>query len=412
MSLHRTYRARTARPRLWSLESRDVPSVWIVDDTPNKKANFTTIQAAVDAASPGDTILVEPGTYKEQVTIGPTKNGLKLEGVADHKAVIQPPATFKGDHALIAVDGATGVLIDGFTVTGPSADLDFGVLVEHKGSATIRDNVISDIRSDPLGGDQTGIGVWVDTGATATVVKNDIVRYQKGGIVALDDGTKLIAAGNTIKGAGPTGVIAQNGIQVAVGANAIITGNKISGNVFTGTGADASGVIAFQAGRVVVAGNKLTGNEIGVIGQEQTSPLFVTGNDIRGSTLDGIGLGTVDKAVISGNDIRGSGRDGIRLEDTTGTRLFDNRSKGNAADGLTVTGASKDNVVFMNVFVGNGKFDVSDDTTGTGTAGTANTYFGNRIRTASPSALATPGKGHGHHGDNDHQGDDDGGDED
>src|SRR5919201_5543510 len=41
-----------------------------------KKADFTTIQAAVTAASPGTTILVCAGTYHESVTI--TTNDLRI----------------------------------------------------------------------------------------------------------------------------------------------------------------------------------------------------------------------------------------------------------------------------------------------------------------------------------------------
>jgi parallel beta-helix repeat protein len=387
MSLHRTYRAASARPRLWPLESRDVPAVWIVDDTPGKHVDFTSIQAAVDAASPGDTILVRPGTYQEQVTIGPDKDGLTLRGQADHKAVIEAPSTFTGDHALVDVDGATGVVVDGFTITGPSADLDFGVLVENGASATVRDNVISDIRSDPLSGIQTGIGVWVDTGSTANVLDNVIVRYQKGGIVALDDGTHLVAAGNTITGAGPTDVIAQNGIEVAVGAEAVIANNKISGNLYTGTDADAAGVIVFQAGRVVVTGNRLTGNGIAVLGEEQTAPLFVTANDIRGSASDGISLDGVDKAVVAGNQVSGSGRDGIRLEDTTNTLVSANRVTGSAEYGIAVVGASSGNTIVFNSARGSGLFDGFDDTTGSGTAGTADTWAFNSLGTKSPGGL-------------------------
>src|SRR6202022_3067699 len=40
----------------------------------------TTIQAAVDAAHPGDTIVVPRGTYRENVIV--TKNHLSIEGAA------------------------------------------------------------------------------------------------------------------------------------------------------------------------------------------------------------------------------------------------------------------------------------------------------------------------------------------
>ncbi|MEM0481641.1 MAG: hypothetical protein QXM16_01980 [Nitrososphaerota archaeon] len=39
---------------------------------------YTSIQVAIDAASPRDEIIVCPGTYSEQVTIG--KSGLRVTG--------------------------------------------------------------------------------------------------------------------------------------------------------------------------------------------------------------------------------------------------------------------------------------------------------------------------------------------
>jgi pectin methylesterase-like acyl-CoA thioesterase len=52
-------------------------SVLIVDD--DGPADFSTIQSAVDAAQPGDTVLIQSGTYRETVLIY-NKNDLTLQG--------------------------------------------------------------------------------------------------------------------------------------------------------------------------------------------------------------------------------------------------------------------------------------------------------------------------------------------
>ncbi|MGY1721607.1 right-handed parallel beta-helix repeat-containing protein [Blastococcus sp. SYSU DS0533] len=99
-----------------------------------------SIQAAVDAAKPGDTIRIPPGTYHESVTI--QKDGITLLG---HRAVIAPagadstacdtfddPETDRVSGICIlgevdpetfeAVDRVTGVSVRGVTVTGATGD--------------------------------------------------------------------------------------------------------------------------------------------------------------------------------------------------------------------------------------------------------------------------------------------------
>src|SRR5438128_3300479 len=65
-------------------------------------AHFHTIQAAVDAANPGDEINVCPGTYREQVTVETPH--LTVRSVPTHGAKIVPP------QFLDEVDGMTALV--------------------------------------------------------------------------------------------------------------------------------------------------------------------------------------------------------------------------------------------------------------------------------------------------------------
>lgn len=83
------------------------------------RAGHSTIQAAVDAADPGVTILVCAGTYNERVVItGEAKNGLRLLAQGKPGTVVldgEDPTPFAGNHAFHLLD-VSGVLIQGFTV--------------------------------------------------------------------------------------------------------------------------------------------------------------------------------------------------------------------------------------------------------------------------------------------------------
>ncbi|GAI09887.1 unnamed protein product, partial [marine sediment metagenome] len=97
-------------------------------------AEFDTIQAAVDAADNGDTILVHPGTYEESVVVD--VENLTLIGVGD--PVLDASDCYSG----FSIQ-ASGVTIDSFTVMNATSD---GIRVYDEniegGSVTIRNNVI------------------------------------------------------------------------------------------------------------------------------------------------------------------------------------------------------------------------------------------------------------------------------
>ena len=355
-----------------SLEDRWVPSTLFVDDD-GGRGKFTSIQAAVNAAKPGDTILVAPGTYTEQVVVPADKDRISIISERPQKAVIKEPATLSpASRSIVDVKGADDVTIAGFTIKGPGPAF-AGVQVEQGGSATIANNAIKSIRQDPLNGVQGGIGVVLGGGGTpgsATIVNNTITDYQKEGITVAYSGSSAVIVGNTITGSGPTDVIAQNGIDVNTGADAYIAGNRISKNLYT-VDDSATGIGVVQAGHVTVLSNQVTNNSQGIVVQQTDDPSILL-NEVRGSRLDGIDLLDVRNGTVAGNRVNGSGQ-----------------------SGLFVTGDSSKNLIAFNDLRGNAGTDAVDTTTGTGTAGTANTWVGNQLKDSLPPGLGS-GRGHDH----------------
>jgi hypothetical protein len=316
----------TVGPQLDPLSSSN-DGMLIVDDDGLDCPNFQymTIQAAVDAAVPGDKIKVCAGIYMEQVTIPAGKDNLTLFSAPDLQAVIKAPLVMIEPKAIVRVNGAQNVTIRHFTITGPGvgicASIRYGVRVDNGGSALITDNHITEIHDTPFGGCQTGYGVNVGrladgTTGTATVVHNLIDKYQKGGVFVDNVGSSAEVAYNEVDGAGPTPIIAQNGIAVGRGAQGVIHHNKVSQNVYTGGGNVATGIIPFRNPVARVHHNDVFLNDVGI------APFIVA-------------AGT---AEVSYNNSRNNLSDGIHAYSTSG------------------------NLIAYNKAFQNGMFDCADDT--------------------------------------------------
>jgi parallel beta-helix repeat protein len=128
----------------WGATSSSATDVFVVDedgvDCPN--ADFTTIQGAVDAAAPGDKILVCAGTYHERVLITKSELTLQAKGAPGDVTV---DADLIGNGILIS--GASGVTIEGFTVR-EGHDNDISLLAAD--GNTLRKNVLTAAVHDPI----------------------------------------------------------------------------------------------------------------------------------------------------------------------------------------------------------------------------------------------------------------------
>jgi hypothetical protein len=253
-------------------------------DCPNR--DYPTIQLAVDNAAPGDKIKVCRGTYLEQVTIPAGKDGLTLFAEAAFQAVIKapPPPFMVAPEAIVRVDGAQNVTLRHFTITGPGYggcnSIRYGVFVYGGGSAVITDNHITEIRDTGFSGCQNGLGVAVGrqlapdgpTVGSATVVHNLIDKYQKGGVLVDNTGSSAEVAYNEVVGIGPTGSIAQNGIQVSREAHGDVHHNKVSQNFYIPSETSATGILLYSDPVARVHHNDVFLNGSGI------APFFVNGN--------------------------------------------------------------------------------------------------------------------------------------
>jgi hypothetical protein len=227
---------------------------------------FTTIQAAINSVPSGSTIKICPGNYREQLLI---TDSLILLGVAhagSDAVVIYPPTAGLVQNttdqrgavaAQILVQSPTStpisVSLSNLTVDGTGNNYNNddlrGILYQDAGGTVNHVAVRNEIPGDVPTGIQSGQGIMVETTnfsgpATLNVLSSSVHNYNKNGILARYAGATLNATGNYVQGFGPTGVIGQNGIELAFGGAAgTIKSNTVIDNFYTGTDATASDIL-------------------------------------------------------------------------------------------------------------------------------------------------------------------------
>jgi Right handed beta helix region len=322
-----------------------------------------SIQAAIDEASPGDTVLVEPGVYQESVQI--RTDGITLRGSGDFPGgtVIEPPESFP-DTLCDAVFGPTGVCIlakelnpeTGEVITPVSNDTVTGILV----------------RDFPA----SGVFGYGTAGLTVTnVTANDdgdygISRFESTGTVFADD----VANGND-----------EAGFYVGDSPDAatVVRGDEAHGNQF--------GIFVRHARGVNVIGNKVSRNCQGIMVLDDGQPggvgnVNVTGNSVTANNKFCPAEGDTPVNLQGG---------GILLLGATHTVVARNSVYGNSgrqinsggivvASAQALTGGSDPafDTIVANTAFGNHPADLIWDRTGTGVA-----FIFNHCGTSIPPGL-------------------------
>lgn len=353
------------RPTLESLEGRWVPAAQIVNPG-------DTIQTAIDAASAGDTIQVNAGTYTQQVVIN--KDGIKL--VASGAVTIQAPGSLTGDGSIIRVTGdADNVVIKGFTVDGNgnvTGAIKAGIRVDNNSSATIRNNTVTGLFSTASTGQ--GIGILIgdlyannnrntaESTGDAKILYNSVTNYDGAGVVVNGTSSSAIIKGNSFTGVGAAADESQYGVQISADAMTWVTWNTVTGNDLASNDFSSAGILVYDnIDKVVAAHNDSHHNDVGAILYGASNGVY-TNNHFTSNNGDGISVsstfGETEHVEASYNQIRhnlvqGNGilspdsiDNGIGLYSATNNDVKWNNVSGNNGNGIYVFGGSGNEISF------------------------------------------------------------------
>jgi parallel beta-helix repeat protein len=394
-----------------------------------------SIQKAIKAADPGDTIVVK-GVHREDVAI--RKNGIKLRG---EDAVVEAPPKSEADSrcsrlfgspegicVLGEVDIHTGtvtgprvsdVTISGFTIRGFTKGPSIDLLGTRDATAT-KNRVL--VGSGPID---------VDLSVGTKIISN-VVRDPVGGGINLQKDRDVTVAGNDVQGVASD----ENAFSIQKGTDITVEGNDFTDNfigmvVLRSTGtrilsndvshSDLVGIFVFgpkkHSNNAKIVGNHISGGPWGIF-VENAHGGSVTGNQVHdncaGMFFEAIKDEPVGGFEVSGNTVEDNTRSclgqkfgrkfsgiGIALLGASGMEVKANHISGNVPSGPTpISGGvvvSKDpyfrgtpfggaqkprnNSVVANHF-GRNKPDIFWDKSGSG-----NRFLGNLCNKSVPSSL-------------------------
>jgi len=221
--------------------------------------NGWSIQAAINAASPGNTVTVGPGTYNEDIFL---KSGVNVIGAGYSMTILRGTGTTN----VVMASGVTNARLAGFKITNSGDNPGNAGFYANGGSVLVDGNWI-------IGNHN---GVYINNGSSS-IIRNNIIEQNgtlvlptKYGIFCLD--SPALIANNLVVSNGWYGIF----LEFPRSTSAQVINNTIVGN-------PAAGLWCHESINPVIKNNIIVGNDGGIEVYSLSLPVIAY-NDVWGNS--------------------------------------------------------------------------------------------------------------------------------
>ena len=281
--------------------AKSEPPTHVVD--PYHRGDFTTVSAAIEAAQPGDRILVRPGLYEEGLVIDKPLEVLGDGPVAD----IQIRAR---DADALMFQASIG-RVTNLTLHQAGGDW-FGVDIT-QGRLELEG---CDISSQGLA------CVAIRAGADPRLRRNKIHDGKQGGVFVFDSGLGTLEDNDITH-------IGLSGVSIAEGGNPTLRRNQIHDN-------KQSGVYVHTSGLGTLEDNDITRNGLAGASIKEGGNPTLRRNRIHDNTQSGVYVHANGLGTLEDNDITGNTMAGVTIQGGSKPTLRANRINGNGYEAVWI----------------------------------------------------------------------------
>lgn len=213
--------------------------------------DYPTIQEAIDAASPGDTVIVSEGTYPEG-TIYVDKS---LTILANGSVIVDG---LQRGHVFFVYGWLGGITVKGFTITNSGRlFIDSGIFLLGPSNCRIEGNTIIN----------SSVGIWVEDSRKSNMISNNVITNNDRWGIYLEKSSHVSIVNNTITKNNGEGFLLLYS-----------NGNTISNNDLTAGPSRRNRLI--YSNNNTISGNTITNNRYG-IELEGSTYNSIVGNTIK-----------------------------------------------------------------------------------------------------------------------------------